>query len=134
MTDENGDVTNEPNLEAEQPGEILIESSLELRRNLVGFIEGALFIDAGNVWRIENNSDDPDFDAAVFRFDNFLSQIAVASGGGVRFDLQFLILRLDLGIRVIDPAKPKGARFVLPELFDDFDSNTEINIGIGYPF
>ena len=134
LTDENGDVTNEPNLEAEQPGEILIESSLELRRNLVGFIEGALFIDAGNVWRIENNSDDPDFDAAVFRFDNFLSQIAVASGGGVRFDLQFLILRLDLGIRVIDPAKPKGARFVLPELFDDFDSNTEINIGIGYPF
>ena len=132
--DGEGNLTNEINDEIEQPGEILIESSIELRRDLVGFMEGALFIDAGNVWRIENNTDDPEYGKAVFRFDNFASQIAVAGGAGLRFDLQFLILRLDLGAKLVDPAKDRDNRFVGRNLFNNFRDNTEINIGIGYPF
>ena len=132
--DNNDNLTDVPDDNAEQPGEILIETSLELRRDLVGFMEGALFLDAGNIWRYENNSDDSEYDKAVFRIDSFLNQVAVAGGGGIRFDLQFLILRLDLGVKLIDPAKERGERFVAPNLFDNFRDNSEINIGIGYPF
>jgi len=133
-TDEDGNPTNTINDEIEQPGEILIETSLELRRNLVGFVEGALFLDAGNVWRIENNTDDPEFRSAVFRLSNFINQMALAGGGGLRFDLQFLILRFDLGIKLIDPAKDIDNRFIGRNIFNNFRDNSEINIGIGYPF
>jgi len=126
--------TNRVDFNEERPGEILVESSIELRRDLVGFMEGALFVDAGNIWRIENNSDDPEFDKAVFQFDRFLSEIAVAAGVGTRFDLQFIILRLDLGFKIYDPAQAKGNRFVGNEIFSNFGYNSEINIGIGYPF
>jgi len=132
--DELGNETNRVDFDIEQPGEILIESSIELRRSLVGFVEGALFMDAGNVWRTENNSNDPEFDRAVFKFDRFLGEIAVAAGVGTRFDLQFLILRLDLGFKIYDPAQKKGSRFVGDEIFSNFGYNSEFNIGIGYPF
>ncbi|MEM6644424.1 MAG: BamA/TamA family outer membrane protein [Bacteroidota bacterium] len=134
IIDDEGNPTSTLNDEIEQPGEVLIESSIELRRDLVGFVEGALFLDAGNVWRIENNTDDTEFDAAVFRPSDFINQVAVAGGAGVRFDLQFLILRLDLGIKMVDPAKDIGSRFLGRNIFDNFGDNTEINIGIGYPF
>ena len=133
-TDGAGNETREVKFDLEQSGEILIESSIELRRDLVGFVEGALFIDAGNVWRTENNSDDPEFDRAVFELDRFPREIAVAAGIGTRFDLQFLILRLDLGFKIYDPAQEKGNRFVGDQIFSNFDYNSEFNIGIGYPF
>ena len=134
VTDQEGNPTTTINDEIEQPGEILIETSVELRRELVGFVEGALFLDAGNVWRVENTTNDPDFRSAVFRFSNFINQMALAGGAGVRFDLQFLILRFDLGIKVIDPAKDIGNRFLGRNIFTNFRDNSEINIGIGYPF
>lgn len=132
--DSEGNTTTETDDEQEQPGEILIESSIELRRDLVGFMEGALFVDMGNVWRVKNTTDDPEFDKAVFRHDRFLKQIAIAGGAGIRFDLQFLILRFDLGIKVFDPGKDKGNRFLGRNIFNNFNNNSEINIGIGYPF
>ncbi len=134
IRDENGEPTNTINDEIEQPGEILIESSIELRRDLVGFVEGALFLDAGNVWRVENNTGDANGRSAVFRVDSFINQMAVAGGGGIRFDLQFLILRFDLGVKLVDPAKDIGNRFVGKNIFTNFQDNSEINIGIGYPF
>jgi hypothetical protein len=63
-----------------------------------------------------------------------MNEMAVGSGIGMRFDLQFLIFRLDLGVKIIDPAQPKGKRFVGDRLFSDFGRSTELNIGIGYPF
>ena len=132
--DESGNETNRVDFDTEQPGEILIESSIELRRDLAGSVEGALFLDAGNVWRTENNSNDPEFDKAVFEFDRFPREIAVAAGVGTRVDLQFLILRLDLGFKIYDPAQKKGNRFVGDEIFSNFGYNSEFNIGIGYPF
>lgn len=131
--DENDNDTEIVDYTQEQPGEILIESSIELRRDLVGFVEGALFLDAGNVWRSASNSQDPD-NKSVFEIENFLSEIAVAGGIGVRFDLQFLIFRVDLGMKLVDPAQPKGERFVGDEIFSNFGRNSEFNLGIGYPF
>lgn len=122
----------------EQRGEILIESSVELRQNLVGFLEGAIFLDAGNIWTLRNSlvepSEDAEGDDGIFRFDEFMNEMAVGTGVGLRFDLQFLIFRVDLGMKLFDPAQRKGERFVGDEIFTNFSRNTEINIGIGYPF
>ena len=122
----------------EQRGELLIESSVELRQDLVGFLEGAIFIDAGNIWTVRNSlvdaSLDPDGDDGVFKFDEFMNEMAVGTGVGLRFDLQFLIFRVDLGMKLFDPAQKKGERFVGGQIFSDFARNSEVNIGIGYPF
>jgi len=119
----------------EQRGEILLETSIEVRRNLFGFINGAIFIDAGNVWTIREDETRP---GSKFKIDSFLEQIAIGSGAGLRFDFSFLVLRVDAGIKIYDPARPSGARFIWD---DDFKSgafaNTETvvyNLGVGYPF
>lgn len=122
----------------EQPGDLLIETSFELRQKLVGFLEGSFFIDAGNVWLINGSSvdpnDDPEGDDGKFRFNEFMDEVAVGTGVGFRFDLSFLILRLDVGLKLFDPAQPKGRRFVGDQIFRNFGPSSEFNIGIGYPF
>lgn len=128
------------NYQIEQPAEILLEGSIELRQKLFGFISGALFIDAGNVWtRVERKIPDEIQGTSKFEFDRFYKEIGVGTGFGVRFDFSFLILRLDAGIKVYDPARDKANRFVLDNMkfFSPFGTNKEpviYNIGIGYPF
>jgi outer membrane protein assembly factor BamA len=133
---EDGIITDEIDYSNEQQGNLLIESSVELRQNLVGFLEGAVFIDAGNIWQVRESlvGEDADGDDGLFEINNFLSEMAVGTGVGLRFDLQFLIFRVDLGMKLIDPAQKPGERFVGDEFFSNFNRNTEINIGIGYPF
>ncbi|MDN5199725.1 BamA/TamA family outer membrane protein [Fulvivirgaceae bacterium BMA10] len=119
----------------EQYGEILLESSLELRRNLFGFLDGALFIDAGNIWTID---EEEGRENGKFRIDKFFKEIAVGSGAGLRFDFSFLILRFDAAIKIHDPARPEGSRFIFNKDFNsDVFRNQNLvnyNIGIGYPF
>ena len=136
--EENGSPTDFIDYSNEQRGELLIESSVEIRQDLVGFLEGAFFIDAGNIWTVRNSlvqaNEDPDGDDGVFRFNEFMNEMAVGTGVGLRFDLQFLIFRVDLGMKLFDPAQKKGERFVGDEIFSNFSRNSEVNIGIGYPF
>lgn len=119
----------------EQPGELLFETSIEYRRRLFSFISWAYFIDAGNVWTLRN---DPTRPGSQFTFDSFVSEIAVGSGFGLRFDFSFLILRLDAGSKMYDPARPKGERWIADKLLTSFPfgekEQTILNIGIGYPF
>lgn len=118
----------------EQPGEVLLEGSVEYRFPLYDFIYGAAFTDFGNVWttrrRGEAQSD------AQFDFNRFYREIAVGSGLGVRFDFTFLIIRLDFAAKVYDPTAPEGQRYVLPQLgpYGRGDYRVQTNIGIGYPF
>lgn len=126
------------NYQFEQSGEVLIQASIEFRRNLIGFIDWAYFLDAGNVWTISEDNTRP---GAQFQRDSFLKEIAVASGLGIRFDFVFLIIRVDAGLKVYDPARPESKRFIFSDGFNDvpFDNhqNAEpiiFNIGIGYPF
>lgn len=136
--DENLNATEFIDYSNEQRGELLIETSVELRQDLVGFLEGAVFIDAGNIWTVRNSlvetNTDPDGDDGIFRFNEFMQEMAVGTGVGLRFDLQFLIFRVDLGMKLFDPAQKKGERFVGDQIFSNFSRNSEINIGIGYPF
>jgi len=122
----------------EQTGEILIQASIEFRRNLFGFVDWAYFIDAGNVWTINEDLTRP---GSQFKGGSFFKEIAVASGLGIRFDFIFLIMRFDAGLKIYDPARPEEKRFIFSDGFNDapFDmrKNTEpviFNIGIGYPF
>lgn len=118
----------------EQPGEIILEGNVEYRFPLMSFIRGALFIDAGNVWTV---NEDPNRPGGEFRFDSFIQQLAIGTGFGLRFNLPFLLFRLDLGLKVYDPARRGDRRWVIRE-FDPLKPAQKdlllLNIGIGYPF
>ncbi len=122
----------------EQQGEILLEASLELRKKLIGFIDGAAFIDAGNIWLLEESVNR---EGGNFAFNRFYKELAVSGGVGLRFDFTFLILRFDLAAKLYDPARPEGKRFILNQGHNDapFDNRNAretflLNFGIGYSF
>lgn len=136
----------------EKPGEILLEGSVELRSKIIGFIDGALFVDAGNVWsfkplRQTSQGDTPPAGNAQFKGD-FYKELGIGTGFGLRFDFAFLILRFDVGMKVYDPARPEGNRFVLDKAkffnpfarqradgtFFNIKEPVIYNLGIGYPF
>lgn len=129
----------------EQPGDALLEASVELRRKLFGFIEGAVFLDAGNVWtlqpRIVRDSEGNIIENgnSQFKLNQFYKEFGVGTGIGLRFNFSFLILRFDAGMKVYDPGRPEGDRFVLDKIkfFKPFGTNREpviYNVGVGFPF
>ena len=98
----------------------------EFRFNLVGGFNGALFVDAGNIWNALDNVKDE-----KAKFDSFksLADIAVGSGFGVRYDFNFFVVRLDLGFKTYNPAELEK------KWFRDYNfGNSVLNIGINYPF
>ena len=123
------------NLRTEQPGEIILESSIEVRQKLVGFLEGALFADAGNVWNIQYDAARPGAEITPF----FLRDIAFGGGVGLRFDFSFLIVRIDAATKIYNPAFSKNDdKWQLRNLSFSkpfgVKGQTIWNVGIGYPF
>ncbi len=108
-----------------------IEGNIEYRFKLIGKMEGALFMDAGNIW-VLNREDTRK--GAMFKFSKFYKEFAVGTGFGFRFDFKFFILRLDTGIKVVDPERPEGKRFVFMKKGYNSINDMTLNIGIGYPF
>ncbi|MEY2793177.1 MAG: hypothetical protein RJA76_1169 [Bacteroidota bacterium] len=119
----------------EQPGSILLETSLEYRFKLIKFfgtLNGALFVDAGNVWNFDNSGNAPE---TIFTFNQFYNQIAVGTGFGLRWDFNYFLLRLDLATKVINPANEVNKKWVFNKTsFRSGENPIEFNIGIGYPF
>lgn len=147
------------NYQIEKPGEILLEGSVELRSKIFGFVNGAIFVDAGNVWMFRQpvNRDEitgeplPVAGNQKFSFNSFYKELGIGTGFGLRFDFTFLILRFDVGMKVYDPAREAGDRFVLDKVrffkpyaikvgegastsFTNIKEPVIYNIGIGYPF
>ncbi|HAA13812.1 MAG TPA: hypothetical protein DCE41_19820 [Cytophagales bacterium] len=123
-------------LQFDQQGEILLASSVEWRRNIFDFIDGALFVDVGNTWTFREESARP---GANFEFNRFWNEFAVGMGAGIRADFSFLILRLDVGVKTHDPAFPIGERWFPSEYpynqpFMVNNPAYTLNLGIGYPF
>lgn len=118
----------------EKTGEMLFQGSVEYRFDIIDqLIDGAIFMDGGNIW---NFREDPNFPSADFQLNRFYKEIALNTGLGLRFDLTYVILRVDWGIAVHDPAKLAGDRWVIQDFFTNrwvFD-NTAVNFAIGYPF
>nr|WP_294898056.1 BamA/TamA family outer membrane protein [uncultured Pedobacter sp.] len=118
----------------DQSGDIKLELNSEYRYDFTSIFKGALFVDAGNIWLLNN---DPQKQGAAFS-SHFLNELAVDAGAGVRLDLSFLILRLDLGFPIRKPYLPQGERWVLNDIkFGDKNwrkENLVFNLAIGYPF
>ncbi|PQA95565.1 hypothetical protein B0A69_04055 [Chryseobacterium shigense] len=126
--------TIEPGILIDQAGDIKLELNAEYRANLYKFLNVAAFVDAGNVWLMH---DDPDRPGAKFSKE-FLSEIAVGAGVGLRLDFSILILRLDLAMPLRVPYYEKGERWAFDRInFGDSSwrkDNLVFNIAIGYPF
>lgn len=118
----------------DQSGDIKLELNAEYRANLYKFLNVAVFADAGNVWLV---NEDPDRPGAKFSKE-FLSEIAVGAGVGLRLDFSILILRLDLAMPLRVPYYERGDRWTFNKInFGDGAwrrDNLILNIAIGYPF
>ncbi len=126
-----------------QSADIKIEANIEYRFNIFEMIEGALFVDAGNIWAISSADERP---GALFQFDKFYKQIALSTGAGIRLNLGFFVFRFDTGIKVFDPSvkitasdDPGVPSTITSSQWIPFDRKYSRNdfvfhLGIGYPF
>ena len=119
-----------------QNGDVKLQANLEYRQRLFGNLHGAVFLDAGNVWLrkdLDIGIDDISilFEEAYFRFGEFFKQMAVGTGVGLRYDLDFLILRLDWGIGLHVPYETSKSGFYN---VDKFSRHQTLHFAIGYPF
>lgn len=112
-----------------QVGDIKLDMNIEYRSKVSEYIELAGFIDAGNIWTMKDYAySQPD---GQFKFNRFYKEIALAYGSGIRFDLGFLLIRFDYGIRAYDPGRSKNNRWVI---FKPALNRTAWHFAIGYPF
>lgn len=117
----------------DETGDIKLEANLEYRFRIIGnlfggSLNGATFLDAGNVWLMRSDSSCP---GAQFTFKKFFDSIALGSGVGIRYDLSFLVLRLDWGIALHVPYETgKSGYYNIPR----FKDGMGVHFAIGYPF
>ncbi len=124
----------------DRSGELLLEANLEYRFTVVRkLLESAIFLDAGNIWNLSpTSSSNPNY--GVINAQNFISEIALNTGVGLRFDLSIFLFRLDWGMPLRDPSLPKNQRWILTEKTREFGfgnyllNESSLAIGIGYPF
>lgn len=131
-------------------GDLKLEGNAEYRFEISRMLEGAAFIDAGNIWLLKKDEKRPN---AEFDFANFYNQIAIGAGLGARIKLSFFIIRFDLGYKLKDPAlvnneqwifqskdTTNAQRFALSEAsggnieYIRYKRNPVLSFGIGYPF
>lgn len=133
--DESGQEQQASRIFIDQRGDLKLEGNAEFRFDIVGFLKGAVFVDAGNIWLIREDEDRP---GGKFRKDQFLDELAVGTGLGLRMDFNFFLLRFDLAFPLRKPYLPPDERWVAGDI--DFFSpswrsdNLILNIAIGYPF
>jgi outer membrane protein assembly factor BamA len=116
-------------------GDIKLEANAEYRFNIIRFLKGALFVDAGNIWLTKAN---PANTVPAFSGSEFVSEIAIGAGVGLRADLSFFVLRFDLATPLRKPWLDKGNRWVAGNMAFGNPSwrseNLILNVAIGYPF
>jgi outer membrane protein insertion porin family len=118
----------------DQSGDAKLELNTEFRGKIYSIVKGALFVDAGNIWLL---NEDPNKPGAKLS-SKFLNELAVGVGAGLRFDFDFLVLRTDFAFPIRKPNLAEGNRWVINQI--DFGSgpwrseNLIFNLAIGYPF
>lgn len=113
-----------------QTGDIKLDLNLEYRTFLFWKLHGALFVDAGNIWTIRKYEEQP---GGEFKFNEFWKQIAVAYGAGIRINLDYFVLRFDMGMKAVNPAYTDSYNhypIVHPRLGRDFT----FHFAVGLPF
>ncbi len=109
-------------------GDMRIEANVEYRFRLVGDLDGAVFLDAGNVWMLRKDTYRP---GAQFALKNLPKQMALGTGLGLRYDMDILVFRLDLGVALHHPYETgKKGYYNIPK----FKDGLALHFAIGYPF
>ena len=111
-----------------QCGDISLLFSAEYRAKLFWVLEGALFLDAGNIWTIHNYPNQP---GGMFKFNKFYRQLAAAYGIGLRMDFTYFLLRFDLGFKAHNPAMNQEP---WPLIHPRWGRDTNFHFAVGYPF
>ncbi len=123
-------------------GDIQLEGNLEIRFPISSWINGAAFIDAGNIWLINEDSLRT---GGQFKASNFISEIGLGAGLGVRMDLDFFIIRFDFAVPIKNPSLPTNQRWITAGKWGETAGYPDgrlrkeffpwqFNLGIGYPF
>ncbi len=121
-------------ISVEKSGEIMLQANIEYRFDIIDkYLDGALFLDGGNIWNLRKNEN---FENAEFKFNRFYKEIALNTGLGLRFDLTYIIFRIDWGVALHDPSFSDGERWVIKDFFNTkwVNNNTAINFAVGFPF
>lgn len=113
-----------------QTGDMKLDFNLEYRIALFWKFNGAFFIDAGNIWTLRSYADQP---GGQFKFDEFYKQIAVSYGLGIRLNLDYFILRLDMGVKAINPAYTTTEEHY-PIISPNFKRDFSLHFAVGLPF
>ena len=113
-----------------QTGDLRLDLNAEYRTFLFWKLNGALFVDAGNIWTLRNYSDQP---GGMFKLNEFYKQIAVAYGLGLRFNFDYFILRFDLGIKAVNPVYTNGKEHY-PIWHPNFKRDATLHFAVGLPF
>ena len=113
-----------------QTGDIKLECSAEMRSPLFWRFQSAIFVDAGNIWTIRKYADQPN---GQFMFDTFLQQIAVAYGVGLRLNFDYFVVRLDMGMKAVNPAYTTS-REHYPLIHPKFSRDHAFHFAVGFPF
>ena len=113
-----------------QTGDMRLEANIEYRFDIVWKLEGAVFADAGNVWTLKMKDVETE-DGSMFRWNTLGESIAANWGLGIRLNLDFLLLRVDAGFKVHDPARTN--KWVGPDQWLKRNGYA-IHFGVGYPF
>lgn len=113
-----------------QTGDMKLDLNLEFRTFLFWKLDGALFIDAGNIWTLRNNKDQP---GGQFVFGEFYKQIAASYGFGLRLNFDYFLLRFDMGMRAVNPAYD-DKRQHFPLFYPDFGRDFRFHFAVGMPF
>ena len=113
-----------------QTGDMKLDLSMEYRTWLFWKFNGALFVDAGNIWTLREYAEQP---GGQFHFDTFYEQIAVAYGLGIRLNFDYFILRFDMGMKAVNPGyATKNEHYAI--LHPDFSRDFSFHFAVGMPF
>ena len=113
----------------QRTGTFRFEANAEYRFPILGYFKGAIFLDAGNVWLLENDDSRP---GGQLKMKNFFDELALGTGLGLRFDMSMLVVRADMGIAIHAPYKTtRSGYYNIPRFFKD---GIAFHLAIGYPF
>ena len=121
----------------EQTGEVKIEGNIEYRFDLLPalYLKGAFFLDVGNTWLLDPDNLEAD-NRKVFDTKRFADELALGTGAGLRVDIKYVVLRLDLGLPLKKPFLEPGQRWTFSRMGNKgwLKDNLTLNIALGYPF
>ena len=113
-----------------QTGDMKLDMNVELRTALFWKFNGAFFVDAGNIWTLKNYKDQP---GGQFKFDSFLKEFAVAYGLGLRVNFDYFVVRLDCGMKAVNPAYTTSSEH-FPIANPRLGRDLSVHFAVGLPF